>query len=445
MEFKEVLQKFTDAAKQSRKLKHSLDADIQNELPTFYIKRKSYNTAEELEQLCAGTSFKVIGDPVGEFRGKSKYFFCECKECHWRKNLYISYLLDKTVNCSLCLILKHKEEASRAGLELEGPSTTSDSKQRLYRFSSCGHFRNIATGDVRAGNVSCTECYDNKVKLACEERGFINLGRPDSTFNVDATQFYHVEYKTCGHKRLVLQQNLLYGSVGECEICQEKELSKYTEIEYGIKVLSKASGTKRKILLMECGHEKIVGLSNLKSGHVQCTICQEARFSKEAELAGLTYIGNGIGKGRTYLAPCGHELLRPTSAIRYGHWSCQECNSSYLDRPNKLYLYKITSNCGFQFIKLGYSVNPEYRKYDYCVALGTIFDLVKTVSVPTGRIAIKIENALHKKYDAYNLDSKLMKNYLKLSGHTECYPVSILDDILRDLREIEETENYIGK
>ena len=136
------------------------------------------------------------------------------------------------------------------------------------------------------------------------------------------------------------------------------------------------------------------------------------------------------------MAECGHIITSKTSHIRVGHWACRQCDSGYLDRPNKLYLFKIKTK-GFEFIKVGYSQKPEYRKYDYKTDNDATFDLVKAVVVPSGREVITIENNLHRKYKSWNYPSKFMKNYIYESGFTECYPVNLLEDFLEDFQVIE--------
>ncbi len=437
-----IFTKLLDTVTITKKTKFSFDASIQNIEPTWHLqgKRKSHKTDEERKELEKDTGFSIIGDPVGEVSENTGYFLCECKSCGWRKNLEKGYLAKKVVNCHMCLNIRLEEEANARGLEFNGFSSDGDMQRRNYTFIGCGHSRDIAAGDVRNGDFSCTECYSEKLDKAFEICGLENLGRPtkEEYPDLDTTQFYKVKFKECGHTLNALQHLILNNGVGQCKICYEQTLKNKYEPLHNISILEVVPGAKRKIKLNSCGHEKVVNLSNLKSGSFQCSICQIEKFKREAELVGLKYIGVSEERRKTgdplhiYEAPCGHNVLSVTSHIRTGHWTCRTCNAGYLDNPNKLYLFKISSN-GFTFLKLGYSKSPEYRKYDYKMTEGTITELLKVVEVPTGRDAIKYENELHEKYSDFNYDKSVMKNYLQESGFTECYPITLLDSLIEDL------------
>lgn len=425
----------------SRKLKYKFEKVLQTSGLVFSTKMdKKLVTIEEVTSAFKLQNLMLLGTHVyyGEDTiqaGKNMYF-CKCEKCGLVQRAAFSYIKEGKFNCYGCLIHRHFDEANQHGLELIGPSLTGDVKRRHYRFQ-CGHKRDISTGDVRLGNFSCTECRSEALQSHLNYYGFELLGRPDKSMCSDPTQFYHVRYKTCGHSRIVTQQCLFGRSVGECSICYEEVLQKTYGDKLGIDVLECVAGTKRKIRFRKCGHEKVVGLSNMKADHFECTICRVSKWSEEANNVSLTYLGAGSGQKHRYRALCGHDMLLKPSTVRVGHWTCRSCDSGYLDRVNYLYLYKVACSDGNSFVKLGYSGNPEYRKYDYSASVGTHFELLKKVSVPTGRDAIRLENLLHSKYKSQNLSKDFVMQYLTESGFTECYPSSVSDNIIKDLTNIE--------
>lgn len=431
----------------NRRLKYKFEKWLQDKNIKYKsVLHKKLISIEEIEDVFTGIYMKVLGTHIqsedGLIEAGHNGYFCCCNKCGLVQRTTFQYAKKKTVVCYGCFVERLYDEARERGLELISSSLDGDKKRKHYKFP-CGHSRDIAQGDVRIGAFSCTECRKENLQESLDKHSLELIGRPDKSMCSDPTQFYHVRYKSCGHDRIVTQQNLFFGSVGRCETCYEKELqAKYGE-KWKVDILSKVEGARREIRFRECGHEKIVSLSNLKYGNFECYDCKVERWKQEAEESGLIYIGedtgtgSGIKKKHLYRAPCNHILSLKQSAVRVGHWTCRTCNSGYLDRFNYLYIFKITATDGFEFLKFGYSMKPEHRKYDYIVDKGTKFDLIRKVLVPTGRKVIELENRIHKKLSEYNLDKVFMKRYLTESGFTECYPIGVLDNLMLELDLVE--------
>ena len=431
----------------NRKLKYKFEKWLQEPSLTFESNfSKKIITKEQVAQIFKEIDMSILGTQVTynnevTLAGHNSYF-CKCDKCDLVQRVAFGYAKDKKVICYGCFVERLYDEAKDKGIELIGPSINYDKKRRHYKFI-CGHTRDISTADVRIGAFSCTECRDELLDSKLKEYDLTLIGRPDESMCSDPTQFYYVSYNNCGHKRIVTQQNLIGGSVGRCEICYEKELQETYGNMYDIEIISKVSGARREIKFNSCNHTKTVGLSNLKSGGFECIPCVVEKWKKEAEESGLEYIGpdeltgNGSKKKHSYKAPCNHILSLKQSAVRSGHWTCRTCNSGYLDRFNYLYIFKITATDGFQFLKFGYSMKPEHRKYDYIVDKGTTFELVRKVKVPTGREVIVLENAIHNELQEFNLDKNFMKKYLTESGFTECYPLRVLENLIYKLDLVE--------
>lgn len=433
-----------DLETSSPKRKYSFNLKLQEVIPTWHLtdKRKAMKTEAERTELAKGTGFTIIGDPVFEQYNNTKCFLCECHICKFKILTDKTALSLKRVNCINCLNNKLANEALSVGLEIIGKSLDGDTKRRNYKFTACNHTRDIATGDVRVGSFSCSECYSTEFENNIEDSGLENLGKSHSE---GTTQYYNVRYKACGHERLAIQGHLMTKTVGICQVCFEKDLTTNILEKYNVSVLDKLTKTNRLIKFNSCGHTRVVSLSNLRGGHIDCKVCQLNKFTNEAKQAGLIYLKStsteeSPSRKHLYLAECGHSLELKPNAVRMGHWTCRTCNSGYLDRPNSIYLFEIT--CGdFIFLKLGYSQKPEYRKYDYKLVKGSSELLLKSVTVRTGREAIILENTLHAKYKQSNYKSSDMKKYLTESGFSECYPLSLKDILISELTEIEKGLN----
>lgn len=431
----------------SNRLKFKFEKFLQVDDLLFTTKMdKKLITIEEIIAVFESNSLIVngthvrIGDDIVP-SGKNSYF-CTCTKCGLVQRLSFQYAKRGVFVCYGCLVERHYDEAKSHNLELIGRSVVGDSKRRYYRFS-CGHTRDIATGDVRFGQFSCTECKSNALQGYLDYYGFELLGRPPKSICSDPTQFYHVMYKGCGHVRIVTQQNLFARSIGGCSECYEGSLQSKVGEKFGVDILCVVPGAKRNIRFRDCGHEKIVGLSNLKSGNMECSYCKVENWEREASSVGLLYLGPndeeqfGRNRKHKYKPICGHTISLKPSSVRVGHWACRVCDSGYLDRPNYLYLFDVICPDGNSFLKLGFSGKPEYRKNDYQAVPGTRFTLLKKVFVPTGREVIIIENTLHLKYKSFNLPREFVINYLTESGFTECYPNSLREHILKDLEDVE--------
>jgi hypothetical protein len=223
---------------QSVKRKYSFNLQLQDVVPTWHLqdKRKTLNTNEERTELASGSGLTIIGDPVLDLYSSTKHFLCECNVCKFKIIVQKSYFHGKTINCINCLNNKHYKEASTIGLELIGKATDSDPKRRNYKFIKCGHTRDIATGDVRVGSVSCTECYKEEFERNVDESGFQNLSWSHSK---GTAQYYNVRYKDCGHERIAGQPHLMTKTVGPCQICYEENLARKVLEEYNVTVLEK--------------------------------------------------------------------------------------------------------------------------------------------------------------------------------------------------------------
>jgi len=423
----------------SRKKKNKNDLllqDISPDLIGFFLKRLSYKV-EDMLNFGNGTTYKVLGDCVGDFKESRKYLLCECNICSHKRNVQIVDLRSKKVNCEICFIERLSTEASNQNLELLGDSTDGDKKRRSYKFIDCGHIRDIATGDVRLGNFSCTECSQLKFLDACKKNNitYVSSAIPDGRKN--SGEFRYIRFNACGHEKNINRISLISGGVPHCNICEQTALVAYSK-SIGLTFVKYVGNTRRSFIIDRCGHEKTLGLSNLKLGSVHCEICAVEKFREEAIVSGLEYIAPSEEKEyKLYKAPCGCINKLRLCHVRIGHWTCRTCEKGFREYPNNIYLYKLKYE-DFEWLKLGHGKNPEKRKYAYALAEGVDINLVMQIEVATGKFAEDHEKRLHRKYKKQNIDKVFMKQFMTESGFTETYPIEMLNTLVKEIEHIKE-------
>jgi T5orf172 domain len=418
---------FADSVEKKKKDKYKYKSDTTIDPSVgFYIKRLNCTT-EDLVAL--GTDkLKVVGDGSGLAYGNKTYLTCLCTDCGTYSTYQLASLLKKQIPCLTCLNIRLRKEALEMGLDLLGPSTDGVLARRNYRFIKCGHIRNIATGDIRERSVSCTECREDKIKKDCERLGLELL-----RFTGKDT-IREVKFKDCGHVRELYLHHFADETI-KCQLCCDKELAEHVD-SFGIDVIEAVPGAKRKIRFRNCQHEKIVGLSNLKSNSVSCGICLTQKLADEATESGLVYLGSLPGKLHRYRAPCGCEVNANPGHIRKGHWKCRPCEKSHYDFPSKIYLYHLVFKDGAEILKLGYARNPQARLLDYKLNSEESFESLIEVEYDKGIDAFNAERVIHKKYKPNVLSKEHARMYLTESGFTECYPISMKDTLLEELRRL---------
>lgn len=416
-----------EVSKKQRNKRDMALQDIPLEEIKFYIHRQLYTT-EQLIKMGENTNFKVLGDPYGRLLGSKNYLLCECRICGFRTNFGMHILKINKIKCDNCFRLRLQKEANQFGLELIAPAA-SGPHRRLYKFTNCGHTREIATADVRIGHFSCTECSSNDFDIACKRLNISWTGKSSG-------ELREIVFNCCGSTRNVLRPSIMKSTV-MCKVCHATELNKFANT-IGLQVNKVLPGTYRDCTIISCGHNVKIAISNIRSNHYSCPTCFRIKMEEEASVAGLEYIGTSSKtKHHSYRTPCGHLTTIKPAHVRAGHWTCPVCEKGFVHYPNKLYLFRFTQG-EFSWLKFGYSKTPKHRKNDYGLSPGTMSELLMVVEVPTGAIAIELENSIHKRYDHYNYSRTLMKSYMSESGFTECYPLILEHKLIGELNSIKD-------
>ena len=102
----------------------------------------------------------------------------------------------------------------------------------------------------------------------------------------------------------------------------------------------------------------------------------------------------------------------------------------------KVYLLKITVDTVIQsvtWLKLGYARIVSTRIKQYGLSGSTKITKLVVINYATGREAHEYEASLQKKYRCRRLPVERMEEFHTKSGAGECYPLSMLDILMKEL------------
>ena len=156
---------------------------------------------------------------------------------------------------------------------------------------------------------------------------------------------------------------------------------------------------------------------------------------KSAEERGSVVLGRIDGKPDyyEYKLPCGHTREAQAHAMQIGSVLCHTCNETHYDMPSNVYLLYIERG-GEQWLKLGYAKDVDHRVSKYGLPESAVIPPLAVVPFDTGYDALEYEKALHGQYGAHRLSNERAKELgMEDSGHTECYPVTLVEQLLAEL------------
>jgi len=340
---------------------------------------------------------------------------------------------------------KHIEEAEAQNLELienatQGSGIKGWYNYKLYRFKACQHTAFLQPTHVRRGHIKCSICSEQVIAEEAAEAGLRVIG-PGK--NCDWRQY---EFIACGHScemRVTSARNSRT-SQHFCRQCYDERLSKDAE-NNNMTYLGAAlhnKGIFRRYRFNACGHERDAIPSTVEDGGVVCRTCQEERFAEEARSSGISMLGyssDGDGAYRRYQLGCGCEKDIRLDHVRRNSYSCAECSITYLIQPSWIYLVQFT-NENFSWLKLGFTKDIRTRISNYGVIEGSSKQVLMEIPFSTGKIASELESKLHAEFKSFKLAPKDMQYYMKLNGHTECYPIEMKVTLVNRLLEVKNNE-----
>ena len=318
---------------------------------------------------------------------------------------------------------KHVAEAAEQGAVIVGAGRSRN--YRKYRLD-CGHEQEVTTSSMRNGGFRCQTCLENKLDSEAAEQGAVVIGAGrDANYRK-----YKLE---CGHEQEVHVTSMRKGQF-RCQTCLENKLNAEAA-ERGAEIIGAGRNKDCRTYRLECGHEQEIQLSGMRKGQFRCQTCLENKLHAEASDQGAVIVGAGrIASYRTYRLNCGHEQEIQLSGMRVGNFNCQTCEDTSRTLPSYVYLLHII-NGEHEFLKLGYAKNIDLRVSRYGLPETAIVNHVTALRFETGNEAHEFETALHSCMKSEQLSERKAKSYgMTRSGHTECYPVDMLDKLQAELR-----------
>jgi hypothetical protein len=291
---------------------------------------------------------------------------------------------------------------------------------------------------MRRKNVKCPQCYEESVAELAKSIGYEVLGKSElgPDFRIIKKDCGCIDDIRIGSLR-VTKDKRDTGQV-TCKKCYRVTLAKSAE-ECGFTLLEDIDTYNIRIQFNACGHFKNAKKSQVLKKNLVCRDCAEIKHIQQVSESGIEYIGKidseDLSRYRMYRLPCGHEkVLRMDHAVA-GSYLCEVCGDSHYTKPSSIYLFKMETK-DFSWLKLGYSLNFKLRKANYGLTADCKSELLYLVDVETGSLASSIERGLHRKFKSSRLCRNLMTNYHLSNGHTECYPISMQEQLLDELRRI---------
>lgn len=316
---------------------------------------------------------------------------------------------------------KQKQEAESYCLDVLSKSSIPN--YNLYKFKKCGHTAYLQATHVRSGNFKCDTCFLSGIIESVNKFGDFFVCRTNGTKQVVVRSCGHVFDTHHAHKRTK--------EISKCFKCFQESLQDLAD-KNGYKVLDFSGGSWKSVQIKSCGHIRSVHLSQIEKGNIVCRICKDIAHSNIVAEAGLELLSQEPDRYNLYKLPCGCTKTIRKDHAEDGSWLCENCSDSHYTKPSNLYLLQIETK-GFTWLKLGFAKNVRLRISNYGLPLDAKVITLVEIPFESGRDAITVEKALHKKYKSLRLDSKLMGNYHTFNGHTECYPLRLKDDLLNDI------------
>lgn len=313
-----------------------------------------------------------------------------------------------------------------------------------YKFA-CGHDQDVKRVHFNAGKYRCSQCLLDKHENLASQHGLKILDhRP--TDDAD----YKLYRLACSHTKLIAAYNLDKSSKF-CEVCDE--ITRHESAERnGLELLNledTSDWMHRTYRYKNCGHTQRMLMSKVTNDAApSCVICQRERWNKEAAAVGIELLelnvernqANGIVKHR-YKLPCGCEKNISTGCVRSNGFGC-EVHSAYWSKKSVLYVLNLNTK-DFNWLKVGVSSKLEKRVTDYKIYQKYSCDTLLLLDFKSLADATKVEKKFHKDFKSLRLPPCEMKMH-KNNGTTECYPVSLQEEILAYLHEIKNRSEILN-
>ncbi|UWQ61985.1 GIY-YIG nuclease family protein [Leisingera caerulea] len=176
---------------------------------------------------------------------------------------------------------------------------------------------------------------------------------------------------------------------------------------------------------------------------LRCELCHSRKEQEEAAAQGWELIGpdpDGDPNYRLYRhLECGHSQRVARANMQTGRFGCGGCGENWPAAPSHLYAMQFKLPNGALLVKLGFSRNPESRlRHQLLKHHGLDAQILKTVPMPTGQLALQTEKRLHARLKSIFPDSIAPPDLYagSINVRSEIYFADVTAEILRMLDEI---------
>lgn len=332
--------------------------------------------------------------------------------------------------------LRYVAEATEKGLTIISEGTY---PKYIYRRNICGHIFEANPSSIRHNKCStCAEC--TRINLRESEIKF-GLTLIEKISNIKNK--YRIEL--CGHHIELYKANVVRQEFVKCPICEANSFELHLD-KYGLELIEYRTtdnithSTKDKVAKLRfkaCGHETN-RIRTLSKGYAPCSECADANKKGVFDKNGLQFVSKVSNvKSLFRFKECGHERVVYDSAALRGNCLCQECNESSFNKKSKLYIIRIVTEDDNEFLKFGYGKDIVNRVREYRMKGVKEHLIIFEKDCESGTEAMLIEKAVHKALKGKTLSSLITKTYLTRGGFTECYPIYLLDTILKEIQDVE--------
>lgn len=199
---------------------------------------------------------------------------------------------------------------------------------------------------------------------------------------------------------------------------------------------------------LACGHEterQAEMLNRVRAGRtaIRCDDCLQARLWAEAAARDWVLTGDdpdGHRNFRLYRHSCGHLQRVAIANMRSGRFTCGGCSDGWTRDPSQLYSMRFVLRDGREAIKVGFSRDPESRlRHQLITRRDQPALVIRTVQLVSGREAIRLEKALHRRLRALRPEAVLDRQIFagQINCVSELYDVAIEPLIMHHLDRIE--------
>jgi hypothetical protein len=183
--------------------------------------------------------------------------------------------------CRKCLEDKIEQEAKAIGLILLSRSALGHVYRR-YRFSICGHEDDFQVGHIRRGAAVCRACHDAKLNSEADKAGLKLVG--ESSLGCLYRQYL---IKACGHIRDFRLDSVRAKNI-RCVYCFEEKLSREASL-LGLRIVGNScQGSNYRTYLLPCGHKGDFKTGHIRD--LQTPTCERCGFGHYAKLGAIIYL-----------------------------------------------------------------------------------------------------------------------------------------------------------